>query len=688
MAQVYTKKEFISMIVVLRIERIPFIRVNDNDPLCVYAQPVYIRPSSDRCLECVCVEPSPTVMRIEINGQVHSMIQGTLCKQANVPADAVWHTVEVPNTHDWQDGKLPRTSVVYARCDASMRNLDKVYRQYVNRYPFKRTLAIKSVAGSGKTTTLLNLAKQFKEQRNSDATLQKKRILYVAFNKQLVDELRGKLHDHGLSGVLVPMTFDALVKRIAEARFEAQQRPFHLVGALTPVTLTDANPWFQGKPYAMKKGIIKQFCQFCQHPTATHPNELFPKKAMLAKLWQDTIEGTFLTFDGLRKRAHLEHWMRGVLDDKYARIFVDEAQDFDPIMLDIVLNDASCPKVFVGDPRQQIYEWRGTINAFDKLPPDTLILEFYSTFRMGEPATSTVAKITKTPMFSGATDKSTHLTADVLPTTIPPCESYTYLFRSWRCLLTTAKELSESLPDEASLWIHEFDKQMQFIERLHERLNKSGSGRNANQRIKDMCPEDDELPSFLMKLTHDELMSLKNGIQSKRAPRKAAANVRMYTIHAFKGLEADCVRVANDVDRTSEPNLYYVALTRGITTIYVDKCDESAQVISTNTNEIQQRTISKKQTLRTPTIQEQLVKYSADERKLAEALIAFRKRQASQTSKPAYTVFTNKVLFTLVEEQPANYCTLKQVRGVGDKLVTTIGKAVLELISEHNCVRA
>ena len=229
---------------------------------------------------------------------------------------------------------------------------------------------------------------------------------------------------------------------------------------------------------------------------------------------------------------------------------------------------------------------------------------------------------------------------------------------------------------------------MQFIERLHERLNKSGSGGTANQRIKDMCPEDDELPSFLMTLTHDELMSLKQGIQSKRAPRKAAANVLMYTIHAFKGLEADCVRVANDVDMTSEANLYYVALTRGTTSIYVDKCDASAQDVSVNASKLPQGTTSKKQTLRAPSLQEQLVKYSADERKLAEALVAFRKRQASQTSKPAYTVFTNKVLFTLVKEQPTNRIGLKQVHGVGDKLVSTIGDAVLELISEHNSVTA
>ena len=45
--------------------------------------------------------------------------------------------------------------------------------------------------------------------------------------------------------------------------------------------------------------------------------------------------------------------------------------------------------------------------------PDTLTLEFYTTFRMGEPATSEVATLTKTPMISGVPDRDTRLTTAV-----------------------------------------------------------------------------------------------------------------------------------------------------------------------------------------------------------------------------------------------------------------------------------
>ena len=44
-------------------------------------------------------------------------------------------------------------------------------------------MAIKSVAGSGKTTTLLELSKIHKN----------KRILYIAFNRSLISEIKDKI---------------------------------------------------------------------------------------------------------------------------------------------------------------------------------------------------------------------------------------------------------------------------------------------------------------------------------------------------------------------------------------------------------------------------------------------------------------------------------------------------------------
>ena len=46
--------------------------------------------------------------------------------------------------------------------------------------------------------------------------------------------------------------------------------------------------------------------------------------------------------------------------------------------------------------------------------------------------------------------------------------------------------------------------------------------------------------------------------------------VEMYTIHSYKGLESDIIRIYNDIDIKKEQNLYYVALTRGMKQIIMD----------------------------------------------------------------------------------------------------------------------
>jgi F-box protein 18 (helicase) len=50
----------------------------------------------------------------------------------------------------------------------------------------------------------------------------------------------------------------------------------------------------------------------------------------------------------------------------YDYILLDEAQDTTPAVSDIIINQ-SCKKIFVGDPHQQIYTFRGAENAMDKI---------------------------------------------------------------------------------------------------------------------------------------------------------------------------------------------------------------------------------------------------------------------------------------------------------------------------------
>lgn len=63
-------------------------------------------------------------------------------------------------------------------------------------------------------------------------------------------------------------------------------------------------------------------------------------------------------------------------------VLFDEAQDADPLMLGILLRQKSTQVIYVGDAHQQIYAWRGAINAMQQLPlPESRLT---TSFRFGE----------------------------------------------------------------------------------------------------------------------------------------------------------------------------------------------------------------------------------------------------------------------------------------------------------------
>jgi hypothetical protein len=64
--------------------------------------------------------------------------------------------------------------------------------------------------------------------------------------------------------------------------------------------------------------------------------------------------------------GYLKLWALGRPKLGYQYILLDEAQDTNPVVLG-VLADQSAQIVYVGDKHQQIYEWRGAINAMAKI---------------------------------------------------------------------------------------------------------------------------------------------------------------------------------------------------------------------------------------------------------------------------------------------------------------------------------
>lgn len=443
---------------------------------------------------------------------------------------------------------IKMVKIICGRCTPSMKWLDGVNRRYLKRHKFSQNeiVAIQAVAGSGKTTTLLELAEVHK----------KKKILYLAFNKALIGEIRGKLYHKKIRNVTC-CTFDSLMRDIFIKKSGVENDNMTIMD-LKPQTIGSVIPWLAKKPWNMKKHYCQWFAKFCkqvEHDSIydfIRANFQKQKKTMLIMLWERVMKNQFFTFDSIRKVVEVKHWARGYLDDNYDMVFFDEAQDCDPLMLKMLLTDTTIPKIFVGDPKQAIYEWRGAINAFDKLPEHTFVIEFYKTFRMGNPACKELCEDFDDLWMVSGVKRKTYMYEDA-----EPQAKYVYLFRSWKRLLTAARQIK-------NVWINKFDQQVAFMKRLHNKLKISKLSEE------EMAGFADDLPSFLLKLSERELNDLISGIEKNLVRNQDLAECMMYTVHAYKGLEHDIIRICDDVNIEDEENIYYVAATRGRKQIIFD----------------------------------------------------------------------------------------------------------------------
>ena len=485
--------------------------------------------------------------RVLVDGKLRNVWIGYTCTFDQVCRDTCFGcniTAEGMTHFKSATRELESVRMIYARCKRSMYLMDDIHREYVQNHEFKKgdILAIRSVAGSGKTTTLLNLAKKHRD----------KKILYTAFNRALIEEINKKLIEQGITNVKA-VTIDKLLCDIYTAKFENPP----VITPLGPQNVQEFVPWLRGKAFPIRKDAVRLYSEFCKQPFYGTTREYCDKvlgveKPLLKSLWQETFNNNLNTFDGFRKLSLNQGWFKNYVEGIYDMAMIDEIQDFDMMMLQMLLRDTTMPKIFVGDPKQSIYGWRGAINGFNFMPPNALVLEFYSTFRVGDPACEIIRQRFTDCWMVSKSKNETVLTND---SEALKDQNYTYLFRTWRSLLTTARSMK-------NVYIPGYDEKVQSIRRQHSVIRKGLSF--------DSDQYEDDLPNFLKELSEDDLETMLSEIEDNRVPPKKCT-YKFYTIHGYKGLEDENVRVAGDIDVLEDENLWYVALTRGKKVIVEDE---------------------------------------------------------------------------------------------------------------------
>lgn len=242
---------------------------------------------------------------------------------------------------------------------------------YVKQMKRGERLKVEAKAGSGKTSTLVEVARA-----NPD-----KRFLYLAFNKAIVNEAKGKFPKNVVVKTTHSLAYGKIVTPLQK------QHRFRVQGKLTMFELKDylvGHASFykrfiknvseddirkDAKPYDWD-AIAAVGHRYDAYLNSDEPEEDQPP---LFRMISKAIRNHELSYTHsfyLKEYQLLRH--HPDIDEQFDFILLDEAQDTNPVTMGIV-NDVRCAKILVGDSNQSIYAFRGAINALTTFDADATL---------------------------------------------------------------------------------------------------------------------------------------------------------------------------------------------------------------------------------------------------------------------------------------------------------------------------
>lgn len=466
------------------------------------------------------------------------------------------------------------------------------------------SVKINAVAGSGKTTTVIEYAK---------SRPAKSRILYLGFNKSVKDEAIEKFRKAGLNNVTVEtahsLAYRYVVRKKGYQVAATGYKTHELVQVLELEAYTDQQKHAQ---YILANHVNKYLAYYCNSGAETlkeldYLETVNDAKArafvrtfkgvIMAKtrlLWQKMDAGELdVTHDFYLKQFQLSQPKL-----PYDYILFDEGQDASPAMLSVFLSQQAI-KVIVGDAHQQIYAWRYAVNSLEKVDFPDLYLG--RSFRFGPEIAQLAISILQWKkhlgvpteyVLEGAGSPSVASTKAVLARTnlgllltaidyVTKKDKQAIYFEGTISSYTYASD-GTSLYDVLNLFLKKKQlikspiiRQMKDLKELEE-YSESTEDHELIMLAHAVRTHEGELPKLIKEL-------------KDRQVERAQAEIIFSTVHRSKGMEYDEVQLVNDfltekklmeqleddekqADRdklVEEINLLYVAITRTRQRLYI-----------------------------------------------------------------------------------------------------------------------
>ena len=247
-------------------------------------------------------------------------------------------------------------------------------------------------AGTGKTTTL---------QMISDA-MPERRGMYLAFNKAIASEAQNKFHSNVNCRTFHSLAFRSVPRGVTDKLRLPRLSPSFLAKEyrLEPITLRrlmggryEKYVLMPSRLASLVANAVSYFCstssqypapRHIQAPSWLHQDDIEVLQKHLypavERRWLESIDQNHQA--GIGHDIYLKLWALSEPNIPADYVLFDEAQDADPLMLGILLRQKSTQVIYVGDAHQQMYAWRGAVNAMQQMPLHESRLT--TSFRFGE----------------------------------------------------------------------------------------------------------------------------------------------------------------------------------------------------------------------------------------------------------------------------------------------------------------
>ncbi|WP_402721324.1 UvrD-helicase domain-containing protein [Janthinobacterium rivuli] len=426
-------------------------------------------------------------------------------------------------------------------------------------------LAVDAFAGTGKTTTLVEYSKCRPD----------KRILYIAFNKSVASEACARFPENVQCRTTHSLAYTRVGKRYQEK--------------LGSPKAWEIAQTFQCNTTRAKDALQTLSNWFCSADSMVAEEHLDVELQGDPAVAADIVQLAGKVFAAMKDKrspikmphdGYLKIWALELPLLAFDIILLDEAQDTNPVTLDVVMRQ-DCQKVLVGDRHQGIYGFRRAVNAMERVQAKSRVALTQS-FRFSEQIAGIASALLAD--FKGE-DKTIVGRADMTNAwNVDRSQPFTIIGRTNAGLFSSAAELVlgndvklhfiggfdsyvfGKVLDAYFLWA---DERSRITSPSIGRFNCFGDFQRYGVEAGDL-----EIAALVKTVEQyqGQIPRIYEAMKASQVSLQEKADVTLTTAHRAKGLEFDQVHMQDDFielppEKQYDPeeiNLLYVALTRAI----------------------------------------------------------------------------------------------------------------------------